>query len=122
MTLKQSERSSYLLREAKKIAREVRENFQRAEYERVIRKTHEALELWLKGRILESGVEPAKIHDLMQLDQRLPKPSGLSNEDLLFLTTERIPAFYGAEDIIPDKAYAVEDGERCLRCLDKVGL
>lgn len=122
MTKKQQQRAEYFVREAAKIAREVRENLQRSEYERVVRKTHEAIELLLKGRLLEENIEPAKIHDLNELDRKLKKRSGLSEEDLLFLTVERIPSFYGAEDVIPDQAYSAEDGERCVRILETVNL
>jgi HEPN domain-containing protein len=122
VTGKQKERSDYFFRQALVIAREAKESFQSKEFARVVRKSHEAVELWLKGKHLELGIEPAKIHDLNALSRRLPIPSGISEDDLLYLTSERIPSFYGADDVIPDQAYTEEDGNRCLAILAKIGI
>gem|GEM_PF-3148263 len=121
VTEKTIKRSEFLLREATKIAREARESRKLGDHERVIRKTQEALELWMKGKLLQQGVEPAKIHDLNELDRKLLVPSGIDEDDLLF-TAQRIPAFYGADDLIPDETYTDNDSGRCVAALEKVGI
>lgn len=78
--------------------------------------------MWLKGNLLERGIEPAKIHDLNELDRKLTPRSGLKEEDLLYLTSERSPFFYGAEDLVPDKSYNQEDSDRCLAVLAALGI
>ncbi len=90
-----SERAAYFIRSAKKIAHEARVSFSEGSYDRAIRKTHECLELYFKG-------VPGEILD--------------------YLSTERIPSFYGADDLIPDETYGPEDAERGLRVLDALQL
>lgn len=122
MNEKSIRRSDYLLREATKIAREARESRRIGEHERVVRKTQEAIELWMKGRLMQQGVQPAKIHDLNELDRKLASSSGISEEDLLFISVQRIPSFYGADDLIPDETYSDADSQRCIAALEKIGI
>lgn len=122
MTQGQQKRASYFLRSATEIADEACESHKKKRFDRVIRKTHEALELFLKAGLLQQGIEPAKSHDLALLAQPLKKSVAINEADLDFLTEQRIPAFYGAEDFIPDQEYALEDSDRCLNILRAVGL
>lgn len=122
MTQGQKARQEYYRRLARKISHEIHENFSRDEFDRVIRKTQECVELWLKAALLELGMEPAKTHNLLELSNHLPHFTTLTNEDLIFLSEERIPSFYAADDFIPDQQYSKEDGERCLKILSLLGL
>lgn len=118
----QKQRADYCARSAARIAREAKESNRLKEFDRVIRKTHEALELLLKGRLPEKGIEPAKTHDLRELAEQVGGLTGVSHQDLDQLTQERIPAFYGGADFVPDLEFDQEDGERCLRILSVAGL
>lgn len=123
MSPSQGERSQYYLRTAKIIAEEVQFSLQRNEYDRVVRKTQEAIEMLLKAKILQQGLEPAKTHDLRDLAGILhgeKLPVGMA--ELIYLSEERIPAFYGSADFIPDKEYDQQDGDRCRGILEKFGL
>ncbi len=123
MTPSQKTRADYLHRSAIRVALEAKENAVKKEFDRVIRKTHEALELLFKGLLIEQGIEPAKTHDLSQLYQRIANPKfQLQEDDLTFLTEQRIPAFYGAPDFVPDEDYSDEDCSRCLSLLAAAGL
>lgn len=122
MTDGQKRQSAYFRRSAQRIADEAAESFQKKAYDRVVRKTQEAVELHLKALLLEEGIEPVKTHNLVQLASGLKKKVPLSNKELAFLTEERIPSFYGAADFVPDEAYEVEDGTRCLNILKTLGL
>lgn len=67
MSPSQKERAAYFLRSAKRLVREIADSNAHSDYDRVIRKTHECIELYLKSKLLEKGIEPAKTHDLAQL-------------------------------------------------------
>ena len=122
MTKGQKAQSAYCMRSSRRIAREAQESFDKEEQDRVVRKSQEAVELFLKSLLLSEGIEPVKSHDLVQLASNLKKEISVSKEDLDFLTEERIPAFYGAADFVPDEAYDKEDGKRCLKLLKSLGL
>ncbi len=123
MTDGQKRRADYNLRAALKIAQEAQDSHQKGDFERVVRKAGESAELYIKGKLLEKGIEPAKTHDLNQLASGLD-PSELSKQESIFefLTGERIPSFYGAEDFIPDQSYVEQDSLRCLALLRNLGL
>lgn len=116
------ERSAYFLRSAKRIAQEAVESVKKKEFDRVVRKSQESVELLVKHRLLERGIEPAKTHNIQELAKRLEQKIPISSEDLFYLSEERIPSFYGAEDFIPDQNYDESDGERCLAILRQVKL
>lgn len=120
MSPSQSKQAQYFLRSSKRIAREAKRSFDEGEYDRVVRKTQEAVELCLKGRLLIKGIEPAKVHDLVMLAQGLGENPGIVDMELDFLTQERIPAFYGASDFVPDESYDKSDG--CLSILKTMEL
>ena len=122
MTKGQSNQSAYFMRSAKRIAREAKESFDKGEYDRVVRKTQESVELYLKSHLLLEGVEAVKTHDLVLLTANLKKKIKVDRETLDFLTEERIPAFYGAADFVPDETYEEDDGKRCLKALQALGL
>lgn len=122
MSSSASRRAEYFMRSAERIAREITQNYGAKEFDRVVRKTHECVELWAKSKLVFIGVEPAKTHDLHSLLSPLPKPHPVNNEDLDYLTQQRIPSFYGANDFIPDEEYTVKDGERCLKIIDQLKL
>jgi len=123
MSLSGSDRSDYLLRSAQKIAAEVAFSRSRSEYDRVIRKTQEAVELFLKGRLLSRGIEPAKTHDLTDLAEILADPSLTGFlDDFVYLSEARIPSFYGSAEFIPDQKYDLADGNRCWEILKRLGL
>lgn len=122
MSPSQVRQAEYFSRSSRRIAREAKESFEKGEYDRVIRKAQEAVELYLKGRLLSKGIEPAKTHDLVSLAQPLGKEVTVSETDLDFLTQERIPAFYGASDFVPDESFDRSDGERCLSVLKSMKL
>ncbi|MGK5085473.1 HEPN domain-containing protein [Bdellovibrionota bacterium FG-1] len=123
MTDGQKRRADYDLRAAIKIAQEAHESHLKKDFERVVRKAGESIELYIKGKLLEKGIEPAKTHDLNQLASGLNSPALCSLESIFeFLTGERIPSFYGAEDFIPDQSYVEQDSLRCLEALKTLGL
>ena len=68
------------------------------------------------------GREPAKIHDLLTLSQGLILPNGITKEDLVFLSEERIPSFYGGSDFVPTEEYDEVEALRCLEILKIFGL
>jgi HEPN domain-containing protein len=118
MTEGQRRRSAFHLRSAGTIAEEARRSAAEGKNDRVVRKTHEALELWLKGLLLARGIDPVKSHDLRALAAVLPPGEVLVPvEDLEFLTGERIRSVYGAADFIPDEEYDADDAARCLAIL-----
>ncbi len=45
---------------------------------------------------------------------------GIEEADLDFLTEQRIPAFYGADDFIPDQEYGEEEALRCFAFLNRI--
>ena len=53
-------------------------------------------------------------------DQAFRVPA--EGSDLLFISVQRIPAFYGADDLIPDQTYTDNDSGRCVAALEKVGI
>src|SRR3989338_623640 len=118
----QQRQAGYFQRSSKRIAREAQESFEKSEYDRVVRKAQESIELYLKGRLVNKGIEPAKVHDLASLAQGLGEKLQVSTEELDFLTQERIPAFYGASDFVPDESYDNADGERCVAMLKSLKL
>lgn len=118
MTASQKKRADYFLRSSAQIAQEARTSYNEKHFDRVVRKTHEAVELFLKGKILALGIEPAKTHDLAELASLLPQPGQIAIIDLEFLSGERIPSFYGANDFIPDQEYDNDDAERCIKILN----
>jgi len=123
MTKNQSDRADYYFRAAAKIAQEVVFSLSRGDHDRVVRKTQEAVELFLKGKLLQEGIEPTKSHDLRDLAGLLNDyavPVDLS--ELEFLSEERIPSFYGGADFIPDQEYEQSDSDRCIPVLKKFGL
>jgi HEPN domain-containing protein len=63
---------------------------------------------------------PAKSHDLTALAAPLVPAIQIPEAELDFLTQQRIPAFYGADDFIPDQEYTESDGLRCLTILQKL--
>ncbi len=122
MTQEQSKRAAYFHRSALKIANEAQENFERGQFDRVIRKSQEAVELLFKSKLLQKGREPAKTHDLRDLQQALGESLSVNALDLVFLSEERIPSFYAGMDFIPDEEYTREDAERCLNVLRTLSL
>lgn len=118
----QKSRSEYLERTAKLIAGEAAESHLKGHHDRVIRKTHESLELLLKSRLLQKGIEPAKTHDLLSLAKVLGAPLPVTEQELSFLTEARIPSFYGADDFIPDQHYQTVDSQKALNILRAFGL
>lgn len=122
MSPTQTKRAHYSMRLAKHIAAEAQQSHFLLQYYRVVRKTHEALETWVKAKLLSKEIEPAKSHDLNSLFDAAGECETVLAKDLEFLTQERIPSFYGADDFIPDEEYTAEDSERCLQILRKVGL
>ena len=123
MTDGQLKRSQYWARTATRIAQEAKESHKHGVYDRAIRKAQESVELFLKSKLIALGIEPAKTHDLRFLAEPLKStlPVDIA-AGLDFLTSERIPSFYGADDFIPDEAYEVGDSERALEVLQKLGL
>lgn len=117
MSASQTGLSGYCFRSSRRLAREAEESAKRKEFDRVVRKTQEAVELFFKSRLLKKGIEPVKTHDLVALGSHLDIDAKVLEEDLVFLTQERIPAFYGAADFIPDESYEQQDADRCLRIL-----
>ena len=122
MSPSQKQRAAYFLRSAARLAREARDSLSRGEMDRVVRKTHECVELYLKGCLLEMGIEPAKTHDLVMLARDAGGIPGVSEDWLDYLVQQRIPAFYGAADMIPDEVYSEEDGSRCMTILAALNL
>lgn len=127
MTETQLSRAAYYFRSAVRIANEVEYSFSKNEFDRAVRKTQEAIELLLKGKLLEKGIEPAKTHDLRDLFDFIPQPleatfAKVSMDDLVYLSEERIPSFYGGSDFIPDQIYDQNDGLRCVSILKMFGL
>ena len=53
-------------------------------------------------------------------DQAIRVPA--EGSDLLFISAQRIPAIYGANDLIPDQTYTDNDSGRCVAALEKVGI
>lgn len=117
MTPGQKRRADYFLRSSKEIALEARESSEKEKFDRVVRKAHESVELYLKALLLQDGIEPAKSHDLSALAMPITSKISLTEADLDFLTEQRIPSFYGADDFIPDQEYSEEDALRCLTIL-----
>lgn len=122
MSPSQKARGDYFLRSARVIAKECLVSQADGAHDRVVRKTHEAVEMYLKGKLIEKGVEPAKTHDLKGLAAVLGGLSSVTPEQLDALTAERIPAFYGGSDLIPDEHYTQEDSDNCISILRAVGL
>lgn len=121
MTEGQERRSQYFLRSSHELVLEARDSFARKKFDRVLRKAHEAVELYLKSLLLIQGIEPAKSHDLAALATPLGDQVKIAEADLDFLTEQRIPAFYGADDFIPDQEYTEEDAARCLAIIASIG-
>lgn len=122
MSPSQTRLSKYFFRSSRRVAREATESANHKEFDRVVRKTQEAVELLFKSKLLQKGIEPAKTHDLVDLADHLDLGTKVSEEDLVFLTQERIPAFYGAVDFIPDETYGQQDADRCLGILNALEL
>jgi HEPN domain-containing protein len=122
MTKIKTQHAAYCMRSSQRIAREASESFVKKEYDRVVRKAQESVEMYLKASLLEEGIDPVKTHDLAMLADNLQQKIPVKTEDLDFLTQERIPSFYGAADFIPDEAYDAEDGNRCLKILRSMRL
>ncbi|MGK5088313.1 HEPN domain-containing protein [Bdellovibrionota bacterium FG-2] len=123
MTDGQAKRSQYWARTAARIAQEAQESHKQGFFDKSIRKAQESVELFLKSKLIAKGIEPAKTHDLRFLAEPLKTelPADVF-PGLDFLTSERIPSFYGADDFIPDEAYEVSDSERALEVLQKLGI
>lgn len=118
VTQSQKARAEYFMRAARKVAAEVEFSGLRGDFERVVRKTQEAIELFFKSKILERGIEPAKTHDLRDLYELVSDwPSPVDETELAYLSEERIPSFYGSGDMIPDEEYDRSDSDRCHRIL-----
>ena len=115
-------RAAYFLRSARVIANECLASQKDGAHDRVVRKAHEAMEMYLKGKLLEKGIEPAKTHDLKGLAAAIGGLPGVTPDQLDVLTAERVPSFYGAHDVIPDEDYTSEDSDSALSILRAAGL
>ena len=100
MSPSQKNRADYFLRAARTIAKECLQSQADGAHDRVVRKTH----------------------DLKGLAEAWGSLSGVTPAQLDVLTAERIPSFYGANDLIPDEYYTAEDSDRCLGILKMLGL
>jgi hypothetical protein len=86
----------------------------------VVRESQEIVELALKGLLRVSGVDPPRIHDvadvLLAERARLPGSLGDEVEQLAAISRDlrrdRELAFYGAEDLTPNRFYQKRDATR----------
>jgi len=92
-------------------------------YSDVIREAQEIVELSLKGRLRQVGIEPPKWHDvggsLLEFRERFPETIRPQLERLAsissWLRKEREFSFYGDIDFIPTEEYSREDALRAIQ-------
>lgn len=102
-----------LIRDAEIYRREALTYFKKGDWNKVIRRSQESFELYLKGIMKIIGIEVPKIHDIGKIFVESLKNRGLSVKDEIalkimsyssFLAERRAPAFYREEEYDEEEA------------------
>ncbi len=106
----------------------LQEFYKRKGYSDVIREGQEALELFMKGLLRETGVEPSHSHDpgreLQAVKSNVSKYFQAEVDALCVwskkLRKDRELSFYGARDFIPTEEYTEEDAKEVIQFQQKI--
>lgn len=124
------ERGKKLIQESGELLKEAKRAYQSSQYNIVVRRSQETVELALKGLLIILGIEYPKIHDVGTVFYEQVKAKGVKIEEkdlekIKFissqLTKEREASFYMEKDYIQEEAEeALEGAEFVFSLVNKL--